>query len=167
MLQPALLGGVTIGVLSALPIVNLANICCCAWIVFGGGVSAYLLQQQRPAPVTAGDGALVGLLAGAIGAVVWLAVEIPLSFVLAPIQQGLIESALRSSADMPPEFRDWLETMGSTTARGVGMVFQFLLMLFIGSLFAMVGGILGALFFRKPTPPPVPADWAPPPLPGQ
>ena len=34
-LQPALLGGVTIGVLSALPVINLAN-CCCAWILFGG-----------------------------------------------------------------------------------------------------------------------------------
>lgn len=167
MLQPALLGGVTIGVLSALPIVNIVNLCCCAWIITGGAVSSYLLQQQRPAPITAGDGALVGLMAGAIGAVVWLVVEIPLSMVLAPFQAGLIESAMRNSADLPPEMQAWLETMRSGTARGAGMVLQFLVMLFVGSLFAMVGGIIGALAFKKPAPPVVQEWGPPPPLPPQ
>jgi hypothetical protein len=162
MLQPALLGGLTIGVLSALPIVNIVNLCCCAWIVAGGSVAAYLLQQQRPAPITAGDGALVGLMAGAFGAVVWLAIEIPLSFVLGPFQASLIESVLQNSADLPPELQAWLESARSGAARGAGMVLQFLVMLFVGSLFAMVGGIIGALVFRKSAPPPVPAEWGPP-----
>ena len=56
--QPALLGGVTIGVLSALPVINLAN-CCCAWILFGGALAAYLMQQNHPYPVETGDGALI------------------------------------------------------------------------------------------------------------
>ncbi len=163
MLQPALLGGVTIGVLSALPIVNLANLCCCAWIITGGGVSAYLLQQQRPGPITAGDGALVGLMAGAFGAVAWLLVEIPLSLAMAPFQAGLIESALQNASDLPPELQAWMESLRQGTARGAGMVFGFLVMLFVGSPFAMVGGIIGALAFRKSSPPPVPAEWAPPP----
>lgn len=60
--QPALLGGVAIGVLSALPVINLAN-CCCAWILFGGGLAAYLMQQSYPHRVNVGDGALVGLMA--------------------------------------------------------------------------------------------------------
>lgn len=167
MLQPALIGGVTVGVLSALPIVNLANICCCAWIVFGGGVSAYLLQQQRPAPISAGDGALVGLMAGAIGACVWLVIEIPLSLAMVPLQQSLIDSALQNSQDLPPGLVAWMETVGTGAARGAGMIFGFLVMLFVGSPFAMVGGLVGALFFKKTSPPPVPTDWAPPPLPGQ
>ncbi|MDP1568508.1 MAG: hypothetical protein Q8L86_00770 [Vicinamibacterales bacterium] len=163
MLQPALLGGVTIGVLSALPIVNLVNLCCCAWIVAGGSVSSYLLQQQRPTPITAGDGALVGVMAGAVGAVVWLVIEIPLSFALAPLQQSLVESMLQNSADLPPGMQAWMEGLRSGAARGAGIVFQFLLMLIVGSLFAMAGGIIGALAFRKSTPPPVPAEWTPPP----
>ena len=69
-LQPALLGGVTIGVLSALPVINLAN-CCCAWILFGGALSAYLMQQNHPEPIQVGDGAIAGLLAGVMGAFVW------------------------------------------------------------------------------------------------
>jgi hypothetical protein len=167
MLQPALLGGLTIGVLSALPIVNIVNLCCCAWIITGGGIAAYLLQQQRPAPITAGDGALVGLMAGAVGAVVWLLLEIPLSFALAPFQQSLIDSALQNSADLPPGLQIWMEKLRSGAARGAGMVMGFLVMLFIGSIFAMVGGIIGSLVFRKSAPPPVPAEWGPPPVPPQ
>ena len=34
--QPALLGGLFIGVLSALPVVNTANLCCCLWVIVGG-----------------------------------------------------------------------------------------------------------------------------------
>jgi len=35
-----------IGVLSALPVINIANFCC-AWILFGGGLLPYLLQQNN------------------------------------------------------------------------------------------------------------------------
>ena len=35
------------------------------------------MQQARPEPVEAGDGAIVGLIAGVIGAFVWLIVSIP------------------------------------------------------------------------------------------
>ena len=104
MLQPALLGGVVIGVLSALPVINLAN-CCCAWILFGGGLAAYLLQQPRPTPISVGDGALVGLMAGAIGAVVWTIVAIPLNAALLPFQTDLLEQVLSNANDMPPEAR--------------------------------------------------------------
>ena len=45
MTQAVLLGGLFIGVLSALPIINLAN-CCCLWIVGGGAIAAYLGQQE-------------------------------------------------------------------------------------------------------------------------
>jgi len=56
-------------VLSALPIVGAANACCCLWVVSGGLLAAYLLQQDRQQPITAGDGAIVGLLAGISGAI--------------------------------------------------------------------------------------------------
>ena len=36
------------------------------------------MQQNHPEPITPGDGALVGLLAGVIGAVVWLVLSIPI-----------------------------------------------------------------------------------------
>ena len=54
-LQPAILGGVLIGVLSALPIVSAGNLCCCLWVVLGGVVAAYLLQQNQSTPLNVGD----------------------------------------------------------------------------------------------------------------
>jgi len=35
-LQPALLGGLFIGVLSTLPYVSRLNGCCCLWVITGG-----------------------------------------------------------------------------------------------------------------------------------
>ncbi len=66
--QPILLGGLFIGVLSALPIVSVAN-CCCLWIIGGGVLTAYLLQQSQPRPIQPLDGALGGFLAGVLGAI--------------------------------------------------------------------------------------------------
>ena len=174
MLQPALLGGLAIGVLSALPVINLAN-CCCAWILFGGGLAAYLMQQQRPTPISVGDGALVGLLAGIIGAFVWTLVSIPLQAVLIPLQTSIIERAMSTASDMPPEAREFLEALGGGPAMGVAAVVGLFISLFVCGLFAMIGGLFGALIFRKNEPPPppppmpaptfMPATFTPPPPP--
>ena len=65
-LQPAVLGGLLIGVLSALPFISALNACCCLWVLAGGLLTTYLLQERSTAPVTAGEAAVAGLLAGAI-----------------------------------------------------------------------------------------------------
>jgi ABC-type phosphate transport system permease subunit len=158
-LQPALLGGVTIGVLSALPVINLAN-CCCAWILFGGGLAAYLMQQNHPEPINVGDGAIVGLLAGITGAFVWLVVSVPIGLFMAPFQSEMTERAIRDAAQAAPELRTMLENFAGAPAIGLGLVLGFFVMLCISTLFGMLGGLFGALMFRK-SPPPV----QPPPLP--
>lgn len=156
-LQPALLGGVVIGVLSALPVINVAN-CCCAWILFGGALAAYLMQQSHPEPIQTGDGAIVGLMAGVVGAFVWLVVQVPISIAMAPLQSQMTARMLRNANDLAPEFRAFLESMSGGPAIGIGLVFGFFVMLVLSSLFGMLGGIFGALMFRKdpPSAPPVP-----------
>lgn len=165
-LQPALLGGVAIGVLSSLPVVNIANLCCCAWVIFGGALSVYLLQQNDPAPVNIGDGAIVGLLAGVIGAVVGAVIAIPISIALGPFQSQMIERVLQGAQDMPPEVRDVFEQLrdglGTGAMVGVGFVFNLLFSLVFYSIFGLLGGLLGAVLFRRNVPPPPP----PPPVPG-
>ena len=110
-LQPALLGGVAIGVLTALPVVNIVNLCCCAWVIFGGALAAYVMQQNHPAPVSAGDGAVVGLMAGAIGAVVGSLLSIPIAMALGPMQSQILERVLEGARDLPPEAQSILEQM--------------------------------------------------------
>ena len=158
-LQPALLGGVTIGVLSALPVINLAN-CCCAWILFGGALSAYLMQQNHPDPIQIGDGAIVGLLAGIVGSFVWLIVSVPISTALAPFQSDMAGRIIRDAGDMAPEMRAIFENMAGAPAIGLSLILGFFVMLCVSTVFGMLGGLFGALMFKKNqppiTPPPIP-----------
>jgi hypothetical protein len=167
-LQPALIGGVAIGVLSSLPLVQIGNFCCCAWVVAGGLLAAYVMQQNHPAPVNAGDGALVGLMAGAIGAVVGSVLSLAIGAALGPLQAQLMERLLQGAQNMPPEAREALEQWRTTGAGGavsvLGFLFFLALSLFVFSGFGLIGGLLGALFFKKdtPPPPPPPSGWQPP-----
>jgi len=158
MQHPALLGGLFIGVLSALPIVNLAN-CCCLWIVGGGVLAGYLAQQEASVPLTGPRGAAVGFLAGIVGAFVWLVAALGVDLVMAPLQDRMIADVLRTAADMPPEVRQWLELMSDRTSAPLRFAGGFLFQLFAGAVFATLGGTLAATFFRRPPalqPPPAP-----------
>jgi hypothetical protein len=163
--QPALIGGLVAGVLSALPVVSAGNACCCLWVLSGGVIAAYLLQQNQSAPITPGDGALVGLLAGLVGAVVQVALSIPISLVLGPMERAFVQRVLDMSGSMPPEMRDVVERYGrdagNTAFWLVGRVFAFMFWLCIGAVFSTVGGVVGAAIFKKQGPPPGTIDVTP------
>jgi uncharacterized membrane protein YeaQ/YmgE (transglycosylase-associated protein family) len=148
-LQPALVGGLVMGVLSALPIISAGNLCCCLWVIAGGVVAAYVLQQNNRGPITPGEGAMAGLLAGVIGAVVYLVVSIPVTLLVAPMQRAVVERLVESGG-LPPEFRDY---MTSYVGGALGIALSFFTTLIAGVVFATLGGVLGAAIFRKPSPP--------------
>jgi hypothetical protein len=165
MTQAVLLGGLFIGVLSALPIVNLAN-CCCLWILGGGAIAAYLAQQQHPGPFGLMDGVRVGFRAGIFGAVVWLFASAVVDVLVAPLQQSAADLMLRSATDIPPEVRDWLENIGNSASLPARMIIGFLFQLFIAAPFAAIGGLVGAAFFARsaalPSMPPPATNHKPP-----
>jgi hypothetical protein len=163
--QPAVLGGLFIGVLSALPIVNLGNFCCCLWVICGGVLGAYLDQQNDPRPITVGRGAFTGLLSGMIGAVVWLVISIVLNAVMRPLQERFARDFASNARDLPPEVRAMLESLGANPS--IGLVFGFVVLLVAGAIFATLGGVLGAAFFRNDVPPALGGPPEPPPLPPQ
>jgi len=152
-------------VLSALPVVNLGNACCCLWVICGGVLGAYLDQQNDPRPITVGRGAFTGFISGIIGSLVWLIVSIVVNILMAPIQRRLADDFARNARDLPPEVRTMLESFGANPS--IGMVFGFIVMLFCGVIFATLGGVLGAAFFRNDIPPALGGPSEPPPLPPQ
>lgn len=162
MLQAPVLGGLFIGVLSALPVISWGN-CCCLWIVGGGVLAAYLDQQNDERPTTVGRGALNGFLAGMVGAFVWLIVSLALDVVLAPVRERIASELIRVARDMPPDARAALESIG--TSSPVGYAFNFFLLLCAGAIFSTLGGVLGAAFFRNDVPPALGGPVQPPPLP--
>ena len=157
-LQPALLGGAFVGVLSALPIVSAGNFCCCLWLVLGGVLAAYVMQQNHPEPVSLADGAAVGFLAGLFGAVIYAIVGAVLVPILQPLRDARLDRLFGDVPDVPPEFRDLMDRFRGP---GVGIAVGFVMTLFFGMIFSTLGGLVGALLFRKPSPPP-PAPPAPP-----
>jgi uncharacterized protein YqgC (DUF456 family) len=157
-LQPALYGGLFIGVLSALPLINIGNCCCCLWVLMGGALAVYLRQQNSPYAVPASEGALVGLLAGLIGGVVAGLLSIPLQAMTSGFQQQILERILSTNPDMPAEARDAMERWATGSAlQTVGALINVV----VFTIFGMLGGLLGVAVFKKNAPPPPPP---PPPV---
>jgi hypothetical protein len=154
------------GVLTALPIVYFGNVCCCLWVICGGLTAAYVLQQSQATAIQPGDGALVGLLAGLCGAVIYVILSIPITLLVGPIERALIQRAAEAAGPMPPQLAEALERYGrqSQTLAGIliGAFVALILWLFIGAIFSTIGGLLGAAIFRKETPPTT-VDVPPPP----
>lgn len=138
------------GVLSALPIIAIGNTCCCLWVVGGGLVAAYLQQQAQDAPISPADGALVGLLAGLGGAVVHLILSVPINLVLGPIEREMMRRLVENMAGAEG-FRNYAD-QADLIAGPVRAVIGFIFMLFLGAIFSTIGGLIGAMVFRKPAP---------------
>ena len=138
------------GVLSGLPIVSAGNFCCCMWLIAGGMIAAYVLQQNETTPITTGDGAMVGLLAGIFGAFVYLLISIPISFLIAPMERMLVQRIVERFGEMPPEFREFASR---GVARGVRLIAGFIFYLFVGAAFSTIGGIIGQAIFQRKLPP--------------
>jgi hypothetical protein len=150
--QPALLGGLFIGVLSALPIVNTANVCCCLWVVVGGGLTTYLLQQARPDPVEAAETAIFGLIAGLVGGILYVAATaVLLSGAMGVQFIDQLRDAMSNNPEIPDEVRDrMVNLMGS----GALALIVAAITIPTYAVFSMVGALIGLAMFKKKVPPP-------------
>ncbi|HEX8708045.1 MAG TPA: hypothetical protein VF723_07380 [Pyrinomonadaceae bacterium] len=165
-LQPAIIGGVVLGVLSAIPFVNLGNVLCCMWVVLGGALAVYLYIKKSPTPVDIGEGALIGLLAGVIGSVVRTLLAVPLTIMAGyPVEHLLINVIERVDPMRAEMTRIAIEdAMRRPYAEQfITSVFSLgtLLGLLVTVIFALVGGLVAVPLFERrkadavlPPPPP-------------
>jgi hypothetical protein len=144
-LQPALLGGLFIGILSTLPIINIGNACCCLWVISGGALAAWLLQQNQAEPITGADGALIGLMAGIVGAFTGVLLQIPVEIWFGPIQREWIQRLLQGQGDVPPPILEMLDRRMSAASVLADLIFRLVAYV----IFGMVGGVLGVAIFRR------------------
>lgn len=152
-LQPALWGGLLIGILSGLPLIGAGNCCCCLWVLAGGALAAYLHQQNRPYQITSGDAALVGLMAGLIGAVVDSLISIPFRMMAGQIPLEALDRIFASNPDIPPEARE----IAQRFVAGSGLwIVKLMIDACIFAVFGTLGGLLGIAIFKKDLPPPPP-----------
>jgi hypothetical protein len=154
-LQPALIGGGAMGalaIITAMVPVPLVSWCCCLWGVLGGVLAVYIYVKRSPTPVRMGDGAMLGLLAGAIGGLIYALIAFPVTYFA--IDPELVQS----------QIQDRLRRSGSQFDIRPYWVWFLMLSVFLGGLIltalSLIGGLIGVPIFEKrqsnvaPPPPP-------------
>jgi hypothetical protein len=138
-IKPALLGGLVTGILSVIPFVST---CCCIWAILGGMLACFLYVRSSPVPVSTGDGAVIGVLSGVFGALIYLIIGLPIALIFGVAQME--ESIRRTGVEIP--------LTGMALALLGACVIVVLLL-----IFSTVGGLIGVPIFEKrkgPQPPP-------------
>lgn len=157
-LKPALIGGVVLGLLSSIPLLNWGNICCCLWAILGGALASYLYIKNSPTPVGPGDGAILGVLAGVVGALISLVIGIPLGLAANAAMSSLFRSLV---ANVDPGQAEMMERQLQAGATVIGAIINGLILAVLLIIFATIGGLLGVPIFEKRkgslTPPPPPS----------
>ena len=150
--KAALIGGALAGILSALPVVSS---CCCLWAIGGGILAVYLYTKNTRATLTPGDGAMLGAVAGGIGAVAYLIIAVPLNLIFgAAMMAAQFEQMQRAGVEVP--FSGMAAIVMGVIIGAVGVF-----------IFTVIGGLIGAPLFGKgagpaaPPPPPPPTYGGP------
>jgi hypothetical protein len=163
-LKPALIGGVVLGLLSVIPFVSAGNVCCCLWAILGGMLATYLYVKNSPTPATAGDGAILGALAGVVGAVISLILGIPIAYAMGPTMRNMLVSLLEN---VDPRQADILRRQFEATGDAIApMIINALILAVLLFIFSIIGGLLGVPIFEKrkggaPPPPPIDVGGGP------
>jgi hypothetical protein len=156
-LKPAIIGGVVIGLLSIIPIVNLGNACCCLWAILGGLLATYLYVKNSPVPASPGDGAILGVMAGAVGAVIVIVLGIPISIIAGGITRELFIRIMESINPSQAEMIRAQMVAGETI---VGAIVNGIILAVLLVIFSTLGGLIAVPIFEKrkrdtvPPPPP-------------
>jgi hypothetical protein len=152
MLKPALVGGVLLGILSAVPPLSLLNCACCAWVIGGGVMAANLYVRSSPAVVTLGSGVGLGLLTGAIGGLVTTIFGIPVQILINTIFSGYFAQARQMVSELPnlpPALRDLVLSAGTGGFSMIAVIFAAFFNVIVYAGIAMLGGVLGVAIFEK------------------
>lgn len=146
--QPALLGGLFIGILSALPVIGAFNACCCLWVVSGGLLTTYLMQQNDPLPLETSTAAMSGLIAGAVGGVVSVVGGALVMMVSGggAAQREAMDQVFSQMGDVPPEMVEMIERFSTGPA---ALFVTAAVTIPIFAVFGLLGALLGLAFFRK------------------
>jgi len=141
-LKPALLGGLIVGIFSAIPFVNY---CCCIWGIGGGALATYLYIKGSTTPVRPGDGAMIGGLAGIFGGLIYLIIGVPLAYLIAG-PAAMEEALAKAGVNIP--------FSGALLFIVAGIVGAIVLI-----ILSVLGGLIAVPIFEKrkgdvPPPPP-------------
>ena len=147
--KPALMAGVLLGVLSAMPYLS---VCCLLWVAGGGVLAVYFLRTETPGSISSGTGASLGLLTGLFGSLVWQFLEVLIRLVSGPEDMRRTQETIGEMEGLPPEFLEALKQameFMSDPLDPVFLIVSLLTKLIICGILTTLGGVLGAYLFGK------------------
>jgi hypothetical protein len=169
MWKPAAIGGILLGILSAIPPFSFFNCACCAWVIGGGVLAAHFYVKASPTVVSLGNGLFLGLLTGAIGGAVTTVFNIPMQILMRGIMEqyaGEARQMISEIPNLPPAVREIVQNASAGKITPIVVLFSLFFNITIYGVVAMLGGALGvAIFEKRKAEPPLPNIPPPPPPP--
>lgn len=148
--QSILTGAVVTGILST-SYLSFINTACCLGVIVGGVVAVQQFTSRTGRTMEAGDGAVIGALAGVGGAVlgsIFDAMLRPLSLDSNSISQDLMQQwmqDMQGQQGMSPEMMQQFQGEGGFMMFLVGLGFSVVLY----AIFGAIGGAIGTAFFGE------------------
>ena len=155
MIKSALIGGAVAGVISAIPVVNMLNFCCCALLIGGGLLSAFLYSKEATAAgvgFRAGGGATIGLLTApffAMSTAVVGSLFLALGFApdMAEVLSQMEDSGMpQENIEMAEKF---IGMLGGGGFSFIGLLIGLIFNLILGAIFCTIGGLIGGAVFKS------------------
>ena len=153
--MPALYGGLIIAGISAIPGLNLINVCCCAGILLGGFLAVLFYRQELTPemdPLTSNDCVRLGALAGLIAAVAGTMISMVVMLVFGNIALDMMMRIIhRLNVELPENVDQMIQQGMEERISFFGVVFSLFLNVIVDVVFATLGGLIGWSVF-KPKP---------------
>ena len=161
-LRASVISGVAIGVVWAVPGLNLINCCCCAGVILGGVLAMYLYQQEwaeNMEPLESSDAVILGIMAGVIAAFTAMILNLVFLAIFGDVAARLARTLMQRmidrldqggglSPDSINQLRQDFERSVAESRTVTGVLADLIVNLIINPLFAMLGALLGYSFFR-------------------
>ncbi|KYK37168.1 MAG: DUF4199 domain-containing protein [Theionarchaea archaeon] len=136
-LLPALGCGVLGAVLSIIPVVQMANIVCCLWIIVAGGLAVYVMKRfyNIVGKISISKAVLTGGLTGLVAGLIMAVFLIVVRGAVAPILEEMVTQ---------PEFQEVLREFAMTEEEFTDLVMKIAVAMYLVlfPLFGALGGII-------------------------
>lgn len=159
--QSILLGAAVVALLST-SYLGFINCLCCAGVIAGAMVAVWHYTNTNSLTIPAGEGAVIGLSAAALGGVISLILNFLLISIGLGAEAAMQEFALDFLAGrVPPEQLEEIEAQMAAGQSAGAYFVNGLCGIVIFVIFGAIGGVIGASVFKKgpaetDTPPPAP-----------
>jgi hypothetical protein len=144
--QSILIGAVVTGILST-SYLFFINILCCLGVIIGGAVATQQYTSRTGAAIESGDGAVLGALAGAGGAVL----QPLLNWALRPVGLGIRDismSMMEGMQGQPGMSPEMMQQMKSDPTMGA-ILLNLVVGVVVYAIFGAIGGAIGAAIFGE------------------